>query len=184
MVNIPLVTTLGYTAALVVFVAVCAAVTLLPALLGIVGDRIDALALPHRKAADDHPHGWARWARFVARRPLPSALVAVVVLAALALPTLDLYLGQQDNGALPTGTDARRAYDGLTSAFGVGANGPLLISVDIGAEPASADTAKISWARAGVSPGQRAGGRRPRAGARSPSGRAPRAPGSARARAR
>jgi RND superfamily putative drug exporter len=58
------------------------------------------------------------------------------VLVALALPTLDLYLGQQDNGALPTDTEARRAYDGLTTAFGVGANGPLLVSVDMSAKPA------------------------------------------------
>ena len=131
-VDIPLVTTLGYTSALVVLVAVIAAITLLPAILAIVGDRIDRLALPHRRGVkDDHPHGWERWARFVARRPLPSALVAVVVLVALALPTLDLYLGQQDNGALPTSTEARRAYDGLTASFGVGANGPLLVSVDM-----------------------------------------------------
>jgi RND superfamily putative drug exporter len=143
-VNIPLVTTLGYTSALVVAVAVTAAITLLPAILGIVGDRIDRLALPHRRGPrDDHPHGWARWARLVARRPLPSMLVALAVLVALALPALDLYLGQQDNGALPESTDARQAFDGLTAAFGPGANGPLLISVDMAKEPAKADQAKI-----------------------------------------
>ena len=143
-VDIPLVTTLGYTAALVVAVAVTAAVTLLPALLAIVGARIDALALPHRRTAkDDHPHGWERWARFVTRRPLPSALVALVVLVALALPVLDLYLGQQDNGALPTSTEARRAYDGLTAGFGVGANGPLLVSVDLSKKPAKADQEQL-----------------------------------------
>jgi RND superfamily putative drug exporter len=143
-VNIPLVTTLGYTSAIVVAVAVAAAITLLPALLAIVGNRIDMLALPHRRPAhDDHPHGWARWARLVARRPLPSMLVAVVVLAALAVPALDLYLGQQDNGALPKSTDARKAYDGLTTAFGAGANGPLLVSADMSKQPAKADQAKL-----------------------------------------
>ena len=143
-VDIPLVTTLGYTAALVVAVAVIAAVTLLPALLAIVGARIDALALPHRRTVkDDHPHGWERWARFVTRRPLPSALVALVVLVALALPVRDLYLGQQDNGALPTSTEARRAYDGLTAGFGVGANGPLLVSVDLSQKPAKADQEQL-----------------------------------------
>jgi putative drug exporter of the RND superfamily len=71
-VNIPLVTTLGYTSALVVAVAVLAAIMLLRAILGIVGDRIDKLPipLPHRKA-DDRPHGWLRWGGFVARHPLP-----------------------------------------------------------------------------------------------------------------
>jgi RND superfamily putative drug exporter len=142
-VDIPLVTTLGYTSALVVAVAVAAAITLLPAILAIVGDRIDALALPHRRArTDDHPHGWERWARFVGRRPLPCALVAVAVLVTLALPTLDLYLGQQDNGALPTDTEARRSYDALTGSFGVGANGQLLVSVDMSRQPAAPDQAQ------------------------------------------
>ena len=143
-VNIPLVTTLGYTSAIVVAVAVTAAITLLPAILSLVGGRIDRLALPHhRKKTDDHPHGWARWARFVARRPLPCAAIAIVILVALALPTLGLYLGQQDNGALPTSTEARKAYDGMTAAFGVGANGPLLVSVDMSKQPAKADQAKL-----------------------------------------
>jgi putative drug exporter of the RND superfamily len=143
-VNIPLVTTLGYTAALVVVIVAAASITLLPALLGIVGDRIDRLALPHRRTPrDDHPHGWARWARLVARRPLPSMLIALAVLVTLALPALDLYLGQKDNGALPQSTDARRAYDGLTTAFGPGTNGPLLVSADMSKDPAKPDQAKI-----------------------------------------
>ena len=144
-VNIPLVTTLGYTSALVVAVAVTAAITLLPAILAIVGHRIDSLAIPLRHARDDgHPHGWERWGRFVAHRPVPAAIVAVVVLTALALPMLDLYLGQEDDGAMPTSTDARRAYDGLTAAFGPGANGPLLISVDMAGKPAKADQSQLN----------------------------------------
>jgi uncharacterized membrane protein YdfJ with MMPL/SSD domain len=116
----------------------------LPAVLAIIGPRIDSLALPFRhEAHDDHPHGWERWARFVTHRPLPSALVATVVLVALALPTLDLYLGQQDNGALPTSTEARRAYDGMTAGFGVGSNGPLLVSVDMSGQPAKADQSQL-----------------------------------------
>jgi RND superfamily putative drug exporter len=143
-VNIPLVTTLGYTAALVVAVAVTAAITLLPALLAIVGDRIDELRipLPHGKS-DGRPHGWLRWGEIVAGHPLPSALAALAVLVALAVPALGLYLGQQDNGALPTSTDARRAFDGLTSGFGAGTNGPLLISVDLSKQPAKPDQANL-----------------------------------------
>jgi putative drug exporter of the RND superfamily len=144
-VDIPLVTTLGYTSALVVAVAILGAITLLPALLGVVGDRIDRLRLPlpHGKA-DDRPHGWLRWGELVARHPLPAAIVALVVLVALALPALDLYLGQQDNGALPKSTDARQAFDGLTKGFGAGANGPLLISVDMSAKPAKPDQKNLN----------------------------------------
>ena len=144
-VGIPLVTTLGYTAALVVAVAVLGAITLLPAVLGLVGDRIDRLPvpMPHRHTQDARPHGWLRWGGFVARHPLPCALLSIVVLAVLALPTLDLYLGQQDNRAMPESTDARRASDGLTAAFGAGANGPLLISVDLSRKPAKPDQANL-----------------------------------------
>jgi RND superfamily putative drug exporter len=144
-VDIPLVTTLGYTSALVVAVAILGAITLLPALLGVVGDRIDRLRLPlpHGKA-DDRPHGWLRWGELVARHPLPAAISALVVLVALALPALDLYLGQQDNGALPKSTDARQAFDGLTKGFGAGANGPLLISVDLSAKPAKPDQKNLN----------------------------------------
>src|SRR5690606_36923303 len=69
-VGIPLVTTLGYTAATVVVVAVLAATTLLPALLSVIGHGIERLALPlpHTRPSSQ-PHGWARWARFVARWP-------------------------------------------------------------------------------------------------------------------
>jgi RND superfamily putative drug exporter len=143
-VHIPLVTTLGYTAALVVAIAMAAAVTLLPALLAMLGPRIDSLRIPLPHAHDDaHPHGWARWGAFVAARPFPAAGVAIVLLAALAVPALDLYLGQQDNGALPTSTDSRRAYDGLTKAFGPGSNGPLLVSVDMAGKPAKPDAKKL-----------------------------------------
>jgi putative drug exporter of the RND superfamily len=138
-VRIPLVTTLGLTAALVVAIAALAAITLLPALLAVLGHRIDALALPRRHGAgraDGHPHGWMGWGAFVAHRPLPTLAVSLVVLAALAWPTLDLTLGQQDNGALPTDTQSRRSYDAMARGFGVGSNGPLLISVDLSRQPA------------------------------------------------
>jgi RND superfamily putative drug exporter len=143
-VGIPLVTTLGYTSALVVAVAVIGAITMLPALLAVVGDRIDRLALPHHDhTADDHPHGWARWGRAVAARPWPCLVAAVVILALLALPVLDLTLGQQDNGALPTDTNSRQSYDLMTKGFGVGSNGALLISVNLTQKPAKADQSNL-----------------------------------------
>jgi RND superfamily putative drug exporter len=143
-VGIPLVTTLGYTSAIVVAIAVTGAITLLPALLAIIGDHITSLRLPIPHGdPHGHPHGWLRWGEFVARRPVPCALVAVVVLVALALPALDLYLGQQDNGALPTSTNARQAYDGMTQGFGAGANGPLLVSVNLSKSPAKADQSQL-----------------------------------------
>ncbi len=142
--GIPLVTALGLTAAVAVVVAVIAATTLLPAMLGALGPHINSLRVHLGKTHPDdtHPHGWERWARFVAGKPWPSAIVAGLVLLALALPILDLELGQQDNSALPTSTTARESYDGLSRGFGAGYNGPLLIAVKFGT-PAKPDQANL-----------------------------------------
>jgi putative drug exporter of the RND superfamily len=128
--GIPLVSTLGFTAAIAVVVAVCAAATLLPALLGALGPRIDSLRVHLGKTHPDDrkPHGWTRWARGVADRPWRSTVAALVVLVVLAIPLLDLELGQNDISALPKDTTARQAADGLTEGFGPGFNGPLLIA--------------------------------------------------------
>ncbi len=128
--GIPLVSTLGFTAAIAVVVAVCAASTLLPAMLGALGPHINSMRVPGTNAGpdDSEPHGWRKWARGVARRPWRSALAALVVLVVLALPIFQLELGQNDLSALPKSTTARQNYDSLTKGFGPGVNGPLLIT--------------------------------------------------------
>ena len=128
--GIPLVTTLGFTAAIAVVIAVLAAATLLPAMLGALGPRINSLRVQFGKTHPDEaePHGWRRWARGVAGRPWRSAIAALAVLIVLAIPLLQLELGQNDISALPKSTTARQAYDGLTQGFGPGVNGPLLIA--------------------------------------------------------
>jgi putative drug exporter of the RND superfamily len=128
--GIPLVTTLGFTAGIAVVVAVLAAATLLPAMLGALGPHINSLRVQFGKTHPDEaePHGWRRWARGVADRPWRSALAALAVLIVLAIPLLQLELGQNDISALPKSTTARQAYDGLTQGFGPGYNGPLLIA--------------------------------------------------------
>jgi putative drug exporter of the RND superfamily len=136
--GIPLVTTLGYTAAIAVVVAVLAATTLLPALLGALGPRINSLRVKlGRTHPDDHqPHGWTRWARGVAARPWRSVVASIAVLVVLAVPVLQLTLGQSDVGALPKSTTARQAYDLMSEGFGVGTNGPLLVAVKLGTKAA------------------------------------------------
>jgi RND superfamily putative drug exporter len=128
--GIPLVSTLGFTAAVAVVVAVCAAATLLPAMLGALGPRIDSLSIRRGKGKpeDSEPHGWRRWAERVAGRPWRSAIVALVVLVVLALPIFQLELGQNDISALPKDTTSRQAYDSLNKGFGAGVNGPLLVA--------------------------------------------------------
>ena len=143
--GIPLVTKLGFTAAIAVVVSVLCATTLLPALLGALGPRINSLRVTlGRTHPDDHqPHGWARWARGVAKRPWRSLVASTAVLVVLALPLLDLHLGQSDVGALPTSTTARQAYDGVGKGFGNGSNGPLLVAAELG-KPAKPDQKNLN----------------------------------------
>jgi putative drug exporter of the RND superfamily len=135
--GIPLVTTMGLTAAIAVVVAVLAALTLLPATLAIVGPHINSLRVRGRhpdrrhKAAPDRGL-WARWAAGVADRPVIAGLAALAILIPLAIPLLSLNLGQKDVAALPTSTTARQAYDLISENFGPGVNGPLIVAVSLG----------------------------------------------------
>jgi uncharacterized membrane protein YdfJ with MMPL/SSD domain len=145
--GIPLVTTLGYTAATVVLVAVMAATTLLPAILGLIGLWINRLRVPGMRVHhDQRPHGWARWAAFVGSHPWPALIVGLGVLIVLAVPVRYLHLGQTDNGALPKSTQSRQSYDTMTEGFGVGSNGPMLIAVSLN-KPAHNDQADLDKLR-------------------------------------
>ncbi len=129
--GIPLVSTLGLTAAIAVVIAVLAAATLLPAMLGALGPHINSLRVQLGKTHPDEAeeaHGWTRWARGVADRPWRSAIAALAVLIVLAVPIFQLELGQNDLSAQPKSTTARQSYDSLTKGFGPGVNGPLLVA--------------------------------------------------------
>jgi putative drug exporter of the RND superfamily len=137
--GIPLVSTLGFTAAVAVVVAVSAATTLLPAMLGALGPHINSLRVKLGKTHPDdkEPHGWRRWAKRVSDRPWTATLAALLILVVLALPIFQLELGQNDISALPKATTSRQAYDSLNKGFGPGVNGPLLIASEF-SSPAEA----------------------------------------------
>jgi RND superfamily putative drug exporter len=141
--GIPLVSTLGVTAAIAVVIAVLAAATLLPAMLGALGPHINSLRVQIGKTHPDgqeEARGWTRWAQGVANRPWRSVIAALLVLVVLAIPIFQLELGQNDLSALPKSTTARQNYDSLTQGFGPGVNGPLLIA----AKFQTAEEAKLS----------------------------------------
>jgi len=145
--GIPLVRTLGFASAVAVLIAVITANTLLPALLGALGPRINSLRVKlGRTHPDDHqPHGWRRWAERVTLKPWRWAIASTVFLLVLAIPLLQLQLGQNDVGALSKSTTARQAYDLITKGFGVGQNGPLLIATKFGT-PAKPDQSQVNKA--------------------------------------
>ncbi|MFF6993634.1 MMPL family transporter [Streptomyces sp. NPDC008313] len=117
---------------LTVVLSVLAAVTLLPALLGLLGTRV--LSRRQRRALAAHgPRTQAasgiaaRWSATVERQPRSVAVLAVVVMAVLALPLLSLRLGTTDQGNDKEATTTRQAYDLLAEGFGPGFNGPLQV---------------------------------------------------------
>jgi RND superfamily putative drug exporter len=128
-----LLTSIGLATSLVVLIAVAAATTLLPALLSLLGDRIDSGRLLRRRhgAARAQDSAWWRFAHRVSGRPWPYLLVATAVLLTVAAPALHMQTGFPDAGNEPTTTTYRRAYDLLAEGFGPGVNGPLLIVADL-----------------------------------------------------
>jgi len=124
LVGMPLMRSLAIASGLAVLVACTASVTLLPAALGRLGHRLAT----RRPESLGEAGGWARLANGVARRPWTVLLGSIAVLGLLALPALDLRLGQLDSGGWPTTTLSRQSYDQLSTGFGPGANGPLLVT--------------------------------------------------------
>ncbi len=129
---------LAFGSATAVLVAVLAAVTLLPALLGVVGRHLDRFSV-HRRAQRVGENGWHRWSRFVQRHAGAGAIGGVVLLGALAVPAFAMRLASADAGSDPQGSTTRVAHDRLAEGFGVGSNGPLLVVVDEAARPGSAE---------------------------------------------
>ena len=142
--GIPYVARLGYMSGLVVLVMMIAALTLLPAALAVVGDKIDKFKVPSllhhadRAKAQGHPDPvsprstvWERWAHLVASHAWPFAIFAVAILLALAWPVLSMRLGESDDGNLPSNATQRQAFDLIALGFGEGANGPLLVVVSL-----------------------------------------------------
>ncbi|HWS46772.1 MAG TPA: MMPL family transporter [Acidimicrobiia bacterium] len=123
---------LALGASLAVLLVMAAAVTLLPAVLGFVGYTIDKFALPTAKRPKPADQTfWARWSRLLQARPWPVAIGGLVILVVLAIPALQLRLGNADAGNDPSKMTTRRAYDLLSEGFGPGFNGPLLLASTI-----------------------------------------------------
>ncbi|MFJ7966505.1 MMPL family transporter [Streptomyces sp. NPDC096324] len=136
---------LGLAATVAVVVTAAAALTLVPAAMGLVGHRVDVLRVRRRPVAEssgDHD-GWHRYARLVARRPWRFFSAGLAVVAVCAIPLFSMRLGHIDDGADPAGSTTRDAYDWIADAdgpgFGPGVNGPFTLVVDLAHATVSAD---------------------------------------------
>ena len=153
---------LGLAAAITVAITMLAALTLVPAFLGVARENIRALSArwtAHKAgesareqaqrtaAATEEQHeqsGFARWGRRVSAHPWPWAALSVAVLLVLAIPFFSITLAQPDNGTNPTSDSNRRAFDLMTQGFGIGSNGPLAIVVVLPKQSASADNTLLT----------------------------------------
>jgi putative drug exporter of the RND superfamily len=141
-VGIPFVGRMGLAAGVVVAATAVAAVTVMPALLGMAGRRVLGRRQRRRAGVTPRSGGVAeRWAARVAARPALSAVAGVGILLALAAPALGLRLGQPDDGTKAGSMTQRVAYDRLADGFGPGFNGPLVVAVSLPADKSLADAA-------------------------------------------
>ncbi|QKW18385.1 MMPL family transporter [Kitasatospora sp. NA04385] len=141
---------LGLAAGVTVVTAVCGALTLLPALMGVIGRRMDRFTVrtpvaeggeaPENADAAEGAEAtgmWHRYARRVEHHPWRYLSVGLVTVLVLAVPLLSIQLGHIGDGADPTSFTDRRAFDLMSEAFGPGSNGPLTVVVDQTSVPAS-----------------------------------------------
>ncbi|MFI8825083.1 MMPL family transporter [Streptomyces sp. NPDC053431] len=171
-VDVPMLTKMGLTAAGTVAVAVLVAITFVPALLG--WAPVKVLARRDRRqyggkpltprqqrraakrAARAKPPLGARWAGFVLRHPVAVLLIGVVGLGSVAAPAASLELGLPGEGTMAPDTTQRKAYDLLSDSFGPGFNGPLTVTVEAKDAKPAAERVRGSLAKvpgvAAVSP--------------------------------
>ncbi|NYI70985.1 RND superfamily putative drug exporter [Naumannella cuiyingiana] len=155
--NLPFLTVMGGFAAAAVVVAVLIALTLLPALMGFLGERMRPRSGRSRRAAgepatngvpatngapattdaaadhgDEAPRGFFRgWVRLVTKVPVLTIALVVLVLGALSLPAGNLQLALPDSGQKNSDAPDKITYDLITEHFGVGYNGPLIVTAEI-----------------------------------------------------
>ncbi|MEE1785600.1 MMPL family transporter [Streptomyces sp. SP17BM10] len=135
--GLPLLYALALAPAIAVVTALGVNLTLLPAVLVLLGGRLTPR--PAAPAPQGRPRGWGRIAALVAAKPWPLLLAGLALLGVLAAPAAHLHLGQLDAGSKARGTMSRTAYDRMAQAFGPGANGVLQV-VDVLPAPVPAGT--------------------------------------------
>ena len=161
--GLPYLNGVAFSASATVLIVMIASLTLLPALLGFAGVKIDALPVPlpgqkrrkQRAAAAaagttrdadlpaDASPGFARWSRGVQRRPWTAVIAGLAVIALLTAPLAGVRLGYPGPGDEPVGSQARSTHDLLSQAFGVGVSSPMMVMAPAGDAAAQAKVAAL-----------------------------------------
>ena len=125
----PILRSVGIAGAIVVGLTVSAALTLLPALLSVIGDRLDALRVRPIGTSDDGDGPWSRLARRVMERPVAVFIPTLAILVILGLPFLHVRFNAPDASILPVAVPSRAAFDVLDREFGAGRFAPLYLAI-------------------------------------------------------
>jgi RND superfamily putative drug exporter len=121
---------MALVASVTVFLNVLIALTLLPALLGLVGERICSRKAREksRSKASDKQHGIADvWVKGIIKFRWPVIVGIIAILGAAAIPVTKMEMGMPSGATANLDTSARQSYDAISAGFGEGFNGPLLI---------------------------------------------------------
>ncbi|MCA1840549.1 MAG: MMPL family transporter [Actinomycetota bacterium] len=129
LVKLPAFRSMGAGSMIAVFFAGAAALTLLPALLAVLGKGVNALSFSRRTAGGETGGMWRRWAHFIMRRPVAPLIISITIIALLASPVRSLRLGSSGPSILPASSGPRRALELTASAFGSGQIGPIVLVV-------------------------------------------------------
>lgn len=138
--GLPVYATFGYATAIAVVSVLAAALTLVPALCGLAGNKLKPRKVRKNKTTRiEKTPLTARWASRVVKRPVAFGLAALLFLLALAAPVLGMRTWPQDGSSAGEATSQRQAYDLIDAEFGAGANGPFTVVVETAkADPAAA----------------------------------------------
>lgn len=133
-VGIPFLTSMGMAAAGTVFFAVLVALTLLPAILGMLKTKaFGGRVRKHKDPLDEDGrplNNGVRWARFLGKKPAAVVALVVVLLGALAVPMTDMHLALPSDSTAAKTTTQRKAADLVAGAFGEGRQAPFIAVVD------------------------------------------------------
>jgi RND superfamily putative drug exporter len=140
-VNIPFMTMMGLTGAATIAVAALVSISLVPAMLGVVGRHVfskkaqlQITAAQEKGPASTHTvkrdSFWYKWGEVITGHPIIALFVSLAIITTLALPVRDLQLGLPTDEYASSETTQKKAYDILTNGFGVGFNGPLTVVVE------------------------------------------------------
>ncbi len=139
---------------LAVAFVLAASLTLLPAVLGHLGDRVDSLTLPWVHVGEHRSKRFAKWGELLWRRPLVFGAAALIALIALAIPVLGLKTAMPSINVVPPVASSRIGYAEVQKAFGIGAPGQLQVIVPAKEVTAARSVLSLDKGLAGVTPVQ------------------------------